>query len=402
MATVKLILERSRALKDGAYSVVFQIIHRRSKKLIYTSCRIRELEFDPDKEQVIFINNDIRCRSDVDQINNKIKKQRKSINKHIQELEYRCCDYLVAEITSRYYIESDSLSLIGYFDSQIKRKEEIDKLGTVRAYGYTRSSVYKFINYRPIRISDVNLSFIGEYERFLMKNNLSANTICFHLRNFKSIYNQALLDGYPMPAKYPFTHVQTKLQKTTKRAIDKTTLIRIRELNLANTSILELSRDLFMFSFYSRGMAMVDMIYLTHGNIKNGVIVYHRQKTSQRIEVAVTKEMTEIIDRYKNEFDYIFPVIKSNDPKEKYRYYRLCLERTNRHLKRIGNILHLALPLTTYVARHSWATQAKNIGVPISIISEGLGHTSEKTTQIYLKAFDRKELDYANKQIIKL
>ena len=392
MSTVKLILERSRVLNDGSYPVVFQIIHRRARRLIYTSYRISEQEFDATKEKVLFISNELKCKCDVDSMNNKIKKQRKCINTHIEELERRVGSYVVADITSRYRIENDSLSLMRYFDLQIIRKQGMDKLGTIRAYSYTRNSIAKFINYRHVRISDVNFAFITEYEHFLIKSKLSINTICFHMRNFKSIYNKAIIDGYPLPDKHPFKYVQTKHQKTAKRALDKNNILRNRE-------ILELSRDMFLFSFYSRGMAMVDMVYLTRRDITNGVISYNRQKTSQRIEMAVTDDLLDIIEKYQSDSDYIFPILKGTGSKELYRQYRLSVERTNRHLKEIGRILKFETPLTTYVARHSWATHAKKIGISTSIISEGLGHTSEKTTQIYLKAFDRSTLDKANEKI---
>ena len=196
--------------------------------------------------------------------------------------------------------------------------------------------------------------------------------------------------------------MQTKQRKTIKRALDRRNIIRIKELNLDNKLGLQLARDLFLFSFYSRGMAMVDMVYLTHEKIKNRVITYHRQKTSQCIEVAIIDELDEIINRYKDDSDYVFPILRDVSQVERYRYYRLSVERTNRHLKKIGAILGLELPLTTYVARHSWATHAKKLGVSLSVISEGLGHTSENTTRIYLKAFDRSELDKANRQVAKL
>ena len=399
MTTVKLILERSRVLNDGSYPVVFQIIHSRARRLIYTPYRIYEQKFDVVNERVLFISNEVRCKNDVCSMNRKIKEERICINGHIEELVRIGSTYVVADVISRYRIFNDSFSLLGYYDLQIVRKREIGKLGTVRAYTYTRTSVANFINFRHVRISDVDFSFISDYERFLINSKISANTICFHMRNFKSVYNQALIDGYPLPDKCPFKYVQVKLQKTVKRALDKSNILLIRELNLADRDILKLSRDLFLFSFYSRGMAMVDMVYLTHRNIHNKVIVYNRLKTNQRLEVAITDDMLDIINMYKSDSDYIFPILNSDDPKELYRQYRLSLERTNRHLKEIGNMLNFESPLTTYVARHSWATHAKKIGVSMSIISEGLGHTSEKTTQIYLKAFDRSTLDKANEKI---
>ncbi len=402
MATVKLILERGRILKSGTYPIVFQIIHRRSKKLIYTPYRVDEREFNREKEQVVFITDDIRTKKEISAINSSIKNQRKCIATHILELDCRGCDYVVSEIVSRYRIENDTLSFLGYFDAQIQRKQEMNKDGTVRAYKYTRGSICKFMNYRHVRISDITPAFISEYERYLVKSEISANTICFHIRNFKTIYNQAIIDGYPTPDSHPFRYVQTKQRKTIKRALDRKNIVRIKELNLDNKLGLRLARDLFLFSFYSRGMAMVDMVFLTREKIKHRVMTYYRQKTSQCIEVAIIDELDEIINRYKDDSNYVFPILRDVSQVEHYRYYRLSVERTNRHLKKIGAMLELELPLTTYVARHSWATHAKMLGVSLSVISEGLGHTSENTTRIYLKAFDRSELDKANRQVAKL
>ena len=403
MATVKLTLERSRALKDGSYPVVFQIIHRRIKRILYTQYRVQEHEFDLEKERIKFISEDVRHMNDVSIINISIRRQRKSIERHIDTLSSRKFEFSVSEVATRFQIECDSLSLIGYFDFQIKRKRELNKFGTVRAYEYTRSSVSKFVNYSPVRISDVNCVFVSKYERYLAASKISINTTCFHFRNFKSIYNQAIVDGYTEPTQHPFKYIQIKPQKTAKRALDKKSMIRIKKLDLAEKSSLELSRDIFLFCFYSRGMAIVDALNLTHKNIRNGVICYNRQKTNQYIEIIITSDIVELINKYRTSSRYVFPCLTETEMTEKhYKDYRASMERINRNLKSIGKMLNLEIPLTTYVARHSWATLAKQAGVSLSLISEGLGHTSEKTTQIYLKAFDRRDLDIANRKATRL
>ena len=402
MATVKLILERSNVLKDGSYSVVFQIIHRRIRRLIYTPYKIKAEEFDSKKEQLIFISNNIKNKREVSLINRRINKQRKSINAHILELERRGSQYHVGDIASRYRIEHDSLSLLGYFDLLIDRKQDADRLGTMKSYKSTRASISKFLNYSHATISDVDYAFVRDYEQYLINSGITPNTICFYMRNFKSVYNQAIIDGYPLSDKMPFKYVQAKTQKTTKRALSKADLIRIRDMNLTNREILTFARDIFLFSFYSRGMAMIDILHLTRNNTKNGILKYHRKKTKQYIEMALTKELSQLIDKYANTTEYIFPVLNGSDSQELRKIAQASLDRTNRHLKEIGKMLELDIELTTYVARHSWATQAKHRGVATSVISEGLGHTSEKTTQIYLKAFDRSTLDDLNDEISSL
>ena len=402
MASVKLILERSKVLKNGSYSVVFQIIHRRTRRLIYTPYKVLSEEFNAKEERVIFISNEIKNKSQVNIITRRLNKQRKSINAHILELESRGIQYNVEDIVSRYRIENDSLSLLGYFDLLIKRKHEMMRFGIMKSYKSTRSSLAKFLNYEHTRISDVDFTFVRQYEQYLVGSGITPNTICFYVRNFKSVYNQAIVDGYSLTEKVPFKHVQAKMQKTIKRALDREDLIRVRDLDLGSYKTLTFARDIFLFSFYSRGMSMIDILHLTQKNTEKGILSYRRKKTNQYIEMSITKELSYLIDKYKNDSEYLFPVFNGADSQELRKMAQASLDKTNRHLKKIGKILQLDIDLTTYVARHSWATQAKQRGVATSIISEGLGHSSEKTTQIYLKAFDRSTLDELNDEISSL
>ena len=162
---------------------------------------------------------------------------------------------------------------------------------------------------------------------------------------------------------------------------------------------LEAARDLFMFSFYCRGMSFVDVIRLKHDGIVRDTIFYTRSKTGQRLQIGLLPAMKEIIEKYRTSGPYIFPYIHGQSPRDAYTQYRYSLGTVNRYLKRLGTLLNIGIPLTTYVARHSWATIAKNEGIPISLISEGLGHTSEKTTQIYLNSFAVDTLNKVNENV---
>lgn len=148
-------------------------------------------------------------------------------------------------------------------------------------------------------------------------------------------------------------------------------------------------------------MPFVDLIFLKKKNINNGIISYNRYKTDQWLQVSLTPQLESLIQKYDDRSsEYIFPVLKTGTGWDQYRQYRLALERINRNLKFVARECGITVPLTTYVARHSWATLAKNSGAPIAVISEGLGHTSEKTTQIYLKDFDQHTVDHVNLQVI--
>lgn len=171
-------------------------------------------------------------------------------------------------------------------------------------------------------------------------------------------------------------------------------------MDLTGTPELDQARDLFMFSFYTRGMSFVDIIYLKHKDIVDDVIGYRRRKTNQLIEVAVTEPLRKIINKYNTDQTYVLPFINDSDKPSLYDKYLSTYGVFYRNLNKIREMLNLKTPLTTYVARHSWATIAKEQGVTTSIISEGLGHASEKTTLIYLKEFDRSVLDRVNEKIV--
>ena len=209
------------------------------------------------------------------------------------------------------------------------------------------------------------------------------------------------MDGCHPHGEYPFVKAQTRPAKTVKRALTRENLLSLANLMLEDTPELEFARDLYLFSFYAQGMAFVDIVLLKESNICNGIISYFRHKSKQLIRIAVTPQMQKIMDKYKVEGEYIFPILNIQDSSE-YKLYRLALGRINRHLRRIAAMTNIKVPLTTYTARHTWATLARDCGAPVSVISAGLGHTSEEMTRVYLKEFDVSLLDKVNSMVTNL
>lgn len=165
---------------------------------------------------------------------------------------------------------------------------------------------------------------------------------------------------------------------------------------------MDIARDLYLFGFYAQGMAFVDIVFLKKKNIHDGILSYQRHKSNQLIHVVITPQMQVLIDKYANDSEYVFPVIDPSSSTTVYDQYRLALGRMNRHLKKIASQLHMNVRLTTYTARHTWATLARESGAPISIISAGLGHTSEEMTRVYLKDFDQEALAKINRIVTNL
>ena len=164
---------------------------------------------------------------------------------------------------------------------------------------------------------------------------------------------------------------------------------------------MDFARDIFMFSFYTRGMSFIDMAYLKKKDLQNGILSYRRQKTGQLLFIKWEKPMQEIVSKYDTGASpYLLPIIKNVDADER-RQYKSVAHNVNEKLRKLGEKLGLSLPLTSYVARHTWASIAKSKNVPLAIISEAMGHDSEKTTRIYLASLDTSAVDKVNSQILK-
>lgn len=403
MTSVKLMLNKSRVLNNGSYPLVFQVIHNRRKKLFYTGYRVKEEVFDELKEKIIDNADPSFTAMEVSKINRELRKMRNRIDLQIKQLNQTREGFTVSDVLAQGALGSgkSQFYLLQYINIQIERKRKLKKVGMASAYKSTRSSLTKFLHCSDVRMSKVDLGFIRRYEDFLYCNGAATNTVSYYLRNLRSLYNQAVVDGYRPCGEYPFTRVQTRPAKTVKRALSREDMRILANLKLENNQELEFARDLYLFSFYAQGMAFVDIVLLKKANICNGVLTYSRHKSKQPIRMAVTPQMQGMIDKYKTENEYIFPII-SGEYFSGYKQYRLALSRTNRHLKKIAVMADIKVPLTTYTARHTWATLARDYGAPISVISAGLGHTSEEMTRVYLKDFDVSLLDQINSKVTNL
>ena len=222
------------------------------------------------------------------------------------------------------------------------------------------------------------------------------------MRNLRSVYNKAIREE-GVAQTFPFQRVYTGIDKTAKRSVSEETVIRLKELDLSEKPGLCLARDLFLFSYCTRGMSFVDMAYLQRKNIRNGYICYTRRKTGQRLSVRIEQGVQEIIDRYQSgtaDTVYLFPILHTEDQQQSYIQYQTGLRYYNKQLKRLALMVGENLSLTSYTSRHTWASTARKHNVPVAVISDGMGHTSEKTTLIYLSSIDTSVIDRANEELV--
>lgn len=237
------------------------------------------------------------------------------------------------------------------------------------------------------------------FEYHLIAEGLTPNTISFYMRNLRALYNRAVEQGR-VRQKFPFRHVYTGVDKTMKRAVPARLVSRLRAIDLSLQPDLAYARDMFLFSFYTRGMSFVDMAFLRKSDLKDGMLIYRRKKTGQQLIIKWERPMQQIVERYASPTSpYLLPIIRCPGYGER-RQYQSMAHYVNVKLRLLGQQLSFPLPLTMYVARHSWATMARSKNVPLSTISQAMGHNSEHTTRIYLSLLDTSQVDKANRLIL--
>lgn len=386
--------------KEG--TLYYQVIHNRVVRQINTVYKLFISEWNSHSETVILHKDhaEVERNNHLLSIAERIKWDKEKLEKTIQALKQSGA-FTSDDIVLRFHDKGKEVSFNGYIRQQIARLKRLGKTRTSETYAAALKSFSSFMNDKVVSFDELNADLLAEYEAYLKGRSNSPNTISFYMRILKAVYNRAVENGLT-EQQHPFKSVYTGVEKTLKRAISLNDIKRIKGLDLSLRPNLDFARDMFLFCFYTRGMSFVDMAYLKKKDIANGVLTYRRKKTGQQLFIRWEKCMQEIIDKYPvNETEFLLPLITR--PNEDYRkQYANALHHVNRLLKRIGEMIDLPIPLTMYVGRHSWASIAKSRNVPISVISEGMGHDSETTTQIYLASLDTAVVDRANKKILNL
>lgn len=290
------------------------------------------------------------------------------------------------------------------FDLYIQQLVSANRLRYADMYKLTMNSLLKFNKHLNIPFSDVDVTWLKKYELWLQAQGLAINTIGTRFRHLRVIYNLAIDEKVVKREYYPFdTFKVSKLnQIPAKRSISKDAILKV--LNYEGKTELEcFSIDLFTFSYLTAGINFVDIARLTDDSIMENRLVYIRKKTKKQIKVPLQSQAVELIGKYKQQDNpYLFPILSPFHKTEQQKVNRVhkVIAKVNKTLKRIGEQLDVSIDLTTYVARHSFATVLKRSGVNTSLISEALGHSSEKVTQIYLDSFGNDQMDDAMKNLL--
>lgn len=290
--------------------------------------------------------------------------------------------------------------MVEFMRGIITEKETAGQFRTAEAYRATLNCWLRFIDPEKAMpwkmVTSRSMTLFADY---LKKRGATKNTQSFYFRILRAVCNRAQEEGVAVLPGKLFDNVYTGKARTRKRALPIEDIRKIAAAEPKNRKE-QLARDMFIFSFITRGMAPIDMALLRKGDIVDGRLAYRRHKTGRAITMEWITEMREIADRYvRDGSDYLFPLV-SYDGAEGWKQFKRGSQVINYHLRKLGKRLDLPMPLTLYVARHSWATVAKGAGIPTALISDAMGHSSEKMTQVYLGSIDVGRIDIENRKIV--
>ena len=381
--------------KEG--SVYYQVIHNRTVRQIRTAYRLFTSEWDSEAGKVITHQGTEERISVLKSVAEGIRCDMQRLRQVADTLAASPSGYTADEVVAAFHARRTDASLQNFMQQCIAKLIRMGRTGTANGYKSTLNSFMRFRKGQDIMLNAIDSDVIQLYEAHLRLTNVARNSSSFYMRNLRTVYNMAI-EQQLTPQRTPFAHVYTGIDKTVKRALSISQIRQLKNADLTDNPAQALARDMFMFSFYTRGMALADMANLTTANLRNGYLVYRRQKPRQELHVKWEPCMQEIVDRYPRQSPFLLPLIKSEEDKRD--QYKLTQQRVNHNLKKLSERLGLPHPLTMSMARHSWASIANSKDIALSVIGEGLGYNSENATRIYLAQIDTSQVDRANKKIL--
>ena len=332
--------------KEG--TIYYQIIQNRVIRQLKTDYRLFIHEWD-EVNCTINIENSSR-KNYLQSIAERVDWDIKRLQSIINQLENKRVKYTADDIISTFQKQSNEQSLFNFMQGVIAQLQQMGKQRTSETYRCTLKSFLQFREDKDVLLEDIDSDLMLMYEAYLQNKGLTKNSTSFYMRILRAVYNRAVEKDLTTN-RNPFKHVYTGIDKTIKRAIPLKAIKQIKNLDLSLQPSLEFARDMFLFSFYTRGMSFIDMAYLKKKDLSNGILSYRRRKTGQQLFIRWEKCMQEIVDKYDTDYcsPYLLPILKYPYDRSQ---YKNMLYRTNKSLKDIAKMVGLSIPLTLYVARH--------------------------------------------------
>ena len=399
--TTSLIL-KNHERSDKTRSIYLRITHNRKTAWIPLNVNVTSEEWNDKLEQI----DKKKCKryDNLDKVNDYLLRKKLDAKSAINELyDSGDADYLsVADIKKAILNTREIQSFETFTKHIISEMKSANKHGNASIYETVMNFVIKNNGGKDIMFQRINYQFLKQLETSHLAAGNTINSLSVYMRTLRAIYNRAIKENVAKKDWYPFDKYSIKNTKTKKRAISKEDIQKIERYKPKKGTQEFHARNYFLFSFYMIGLNFSDIAFIKPSNFINGRLEYIRKKTNKNYTLALFDKPQKILDYYqkgKKKNEYIFPIINREDPEWIRKDIKNGLKTFNKYLRKIGEELEIEGELSSYVARHSWATIGKFLNVPIQVISEGLGHDSIQTTQIYLDSFDKNVIDDASRLI---
>ena len=404
-ATVNIVCYKQKTLKNGEHPLMIRVTKngKRKYKSLGISVYPDNWDFQTNRPKPKCPNRELILKT--------ILEKEAEFQKEILELTSMQKEYTASSLMASKTNQINAKTVGSFFAELVKQFEKADRLGNTKSYHYVYNSIKRFCkNDLDFPFSDMDFDWLSRYEQWLKQSNCTEVTIALHFRTLRSVYNKAIVAKCASKSSYPFGEFKVSKfdTSTQKRAIPKETIKKVMEVDLSNEEFyVQFSRDIFIFSYLCGGINFTDIASLKHSNMIDNKLQYIRKKTKKKINTPLSDEAMQIIQKYVSNKtksnDYIFPILDDKVHKteiQKHNRKHKIIGKINPSLKIVARLSGVKANLTTYVARHSFATVLKNSGVNIALISESLGHSDLATTQIYLDSFENEQVGEAFKNLL--
>ena len=395
-------LDTRRKKKDGTYPLVMRLGHNERTTSIPMGISLLKSDWD-DKNRTV--RKSYTGVNTVTRLNNQIQKKKADAMDIILKLQEAGSlpALSLADIKDKIDGQDKPKSFYDFADGVVKELEASKRIGTSGSYGEVISILKKYTAKKDLSFYELNYQFLVKLEANHLGKGNSYNGLAVYMRTIRSLYNKAIKAGLVEKEYYPFDEYKIRTTPTEKRALDWELLKKIIEKKIKPNEPFFHARNYFVASYMMYGMNYTDMAFLKKENIIDGRVLYRRKKTSKLYDIKITDGLNKILSYYislNEDSEYVFPIIKRESLAMQYKDIKWARKRYNAKLKDLATDCGIDKNLTSYVSRHSFATQAMLMDVPINAISTMLGHSSLKTTEIYLKSLPSNILDGYNARIL--
>lgn len=404
MATnIVLSLDTRRPKEDGSFPVILRLTHNRKTTSIatgYTTPR----KFWDDRNRCF--KSTFKGTESPQRLNNFLAKRKAKMIDIVTKLDEKGeLKFLsIKQVKERLILNTGKQSVCSFIEGLIRDLIKSNRVGTAGSYEDIWRALKGFTNQTELSFNEINIEFLRKFETAYMSRGNSLGGLAVYMRTLRAVYNKAIKVGAAEQEGYPFKDYTIRTGKTRKRAIPLEAIQKIKELELEPGTTLFRDRYIFLMSFYLRGMPFVDIAHLKVSNIIDGRVQYDRQKTSEPFDIKIPDQLWPIIEYFvqdKSQDDYLLPFIKRESPVLQYKDIEWARKRYNKNLKDVAKLAGIQERLTSYVPRHSYASIADEMGIPVTAISQMLGHEKVSTTQAYLDKLRKSKLDKYQDEVIK-